>query len=359
MKKNLLRISTFPTKQYPGAGLHPYKISILDNRYEVHYLHPTLEGELLPTLNVKTYQSMSKVTPRPKQSILKQIPFLLQRIGGLLSITIYAGYLIIRYKIDILHIHSPMYIGAAIFARLIGRKSFITYHGSDYWKIRNSYVYRVLAKSISHAFYIGKDMKTGLSAIHGEFNISQVNNGIDYEALKQINRGQNNIATICAVGSLKKEKAFDVLIEALSKLPSPHKTAIAGDGNLKSNLEELAKANHVNVNFMGHQNREKVEELYSKSMVFVLSSRSEGFPKVLLEALRSGCRVVATDVGSVKEVLGESYPYICEPDNPIALSEAIQGIINDNSFDFNEHRENTIRKYSWQKVLEPYQRHLK
>ena len=73
-----------------------------------------------------------------------------------------------------------------------------------------------------------------------------------------------------------------------------------------------------------------LRRLYQSSSVSVLSSRSEGSPNVLLEALASGAVVVATDVGNVDDILENgSYGVVVEPDSPRALADGLESVITD------------------------------
>ena len=63
--------------------------------------------------------------------------------------------------------------------------------------------------------------------------------------------------------------------------------------------------------------------------VFVLSSRTEGIPIVLLEAMRAGVPIVATRVGGVPEMLGDSEALLIPSEQPAALAAAISAIRDD------------------------------
>ncbi len=65
--------------------------------------------------------------------------------------------------------------------------------------------------------------------------------------------------------------------------------------------------------------------------LFVLPSRYEGYPNVLLEALASGCAVVATDCpGATAEILeGGKYGLLVEPGNVAALTAALERMMSD------------------------------
>lgn len=65
------------------------------------------------------------------------------------------------------------------------------------------------------------------------------------------------------------------------------------------------------------------------SCCLILPSWNEGQPLVLLEAMSLGTPVIATDVGLVRELLGEAYPYLCKPKDVFSLSNAILRFIDE------------------------------
>lgn len=104
---------------------------------------------------------------------------------------------------------------------------------------------------------------------------------------------------ILSVGRLVDDKGFDLLLNALSlidtKLLNNWKVLIVGDGVRKEDLVRLSKNLGLDekVEFLGK--RKDIEELYKRSSIFVSTSRAEGFPNALSEALSFGCACVATD----------------------------------------------------------------
>lgn len=127
-------------------------------------------------------------------------------------------------------------------------------------------------------------------------------------------------------GRLEPIKGPDVLIDALPEIVRCFPNAlllVAGIGSsaivLEKQVETLRLQEHVR--FLGH--RSDVFELMALADLFVMPSRGEGMPTVLLEAIASGCAVVATDVGAVREVTRDgALADVVAPERPQALAEA-------------------------------------
>lgn len=125
----------------------------------------------------------------------------------------------------------------------------------------------------------------------------------------RFNRGSpKDSVDMLAMGGLFKRKGYDVLIEAWSQVVSefPDSTLhILGRGPLGEYLKRRIAELHIddNVILHGFVEREKVVELLSSVRVFVHPSRSEGFPHVRLEAMASGCPVIATNVTGTSEMI--------------------------------------------------------
>jgi glycosyltransferase involved in cell wall biosynthesis len=104
--------------------------------------------------------------------------------------------------------------------------------------------------------------------------------------------------TLVSVGRLIELKQIEDLIRALSKLPDRVELVLVGDGAYKDFLKGLAKSQGVDerVVFVGRQ--ENPFSYVARADVFVMASRSEGFPNVLAEALLCGVPAIAGDCTS-------------------------------------------------------------
>ncbi len=143
--------------------------------------------------------------------------------------------------------------------------------------------------------------------------------------------------TIAAVGRLVSQKGFDVLLHAFSLVKQNHpawRLVISGEGPLRALLEsQIAELDlAASVSLTGRTS--SVTDVLADAAVFVLSSRYEGFPNVLLEAMASGCACVATDCDSgPADLLQDGHVGLLVPVNdPCALAEAIMRLVTDPNY---------------------------
>lgn len=109
---------------------------------------------------------------------------------------------------------------------------------------------------------------------------------------------------LVAAGRLQPVKGYDLLLDALAQVQDRRLClTLVGDGPERANLERQAEALGLagRVRFAGMQ--ANPYPFFRRAAAFVLSSRYEGFPNVVLEALACGAPVIATPLGGVKEVL--------------------------------------------------------
>jgi len=120
-------------------------------------------------------------------------------------------------------------------------------------------------------------------------------------------------------------KGFDDLINAINILIKKKinvKLVIIGDGPEKSNLNNLIKLYKLNSKVTILKPVMNTLKYFYNSDIFVLSSRLEGMPNVMIEAMMCGCTVVATDcLTGPREILGKNeYGYLAKVNNPEDLS---------------------------------------
>lgn len=177
----------------------------------------------------------------------------------------------------------------------------------------------------------------GLSSEH----IHTVWNGIDVTRMSRRAAAYNvDIGTrlfgvcdckiACLVGSIKPSKDYDLALRVANELTNRNRDwrvvfvgeQLSNTGDYKNSI--MHRYNELTLNtravFMGL--REDVPEIISQCRVLFSTSKHEGFPNVVLEAMAVGTPVVSTDYSDIREILPE--PWQVVPDRePASLVEAI------------------------------------
>jgi glycosyltransferase involved in cell wall biosynthesis len=136
---------------------------------------------------------------------------------------------------------------------------------------------------------------------------------------------------IVTVGRLAAPKDPVTLLRALATVaPSPFTALLVGEGPDRPAVETEIRALGLTDSVELAGERRDVPALLATGDVFVLSSRSEGAPISILEAMAAGLPVVASDVGGVGElVLDGETGLLVPPGDPARLAEALQRLLRD------------------------------
>jgi len=133
------------------------------------------------------------------------------------------------------------------------------------------------------------------------------------------------------VARLATFKDHPTLLQALAGLKDlDWHLDLVGDGPLRADVEALAESLTLTerVSFLGY--RPDVPALLARAQVFLLATKWEGFPRSILEAMRAGLPVVASDVGGVREsVVDGTTGYVVPPGDVEALRERLRALIAD------------------------------
>ncbi len=185
--------------------------------------------------------------------------------------------------------------------------------------------------------------------------LEKANEKVDHKWLES----KIDTPVILAIGRLSREKNFEMLLDAHVKVRAKFdaKLIILGEGPLRNVL--TSKANILGINeYLDMPGFVSNPFAYlSKASVFVLCSKVEGLPNVLIEALACGTPIVSTDCRSgPREILDNGkYGYLVPEGNVLALTERIIDCLSGNTivFDRNTLLEH-LNKFSLDKVINLY-----
>lgn len=137
--------------------------------------------------------------------------------------------------------------------------------------------------------------------------------------------------TFCFAGRLEDAKGVQRIIDAFTDFEFSGKIEeihFIGDGPNKQVYEEQCNELELNITFHGFLQREHVFEIYRRSHFFLLpTTASEGFPKVIAEAMNFGCIPIVSNVSSIGQYVDESNGFVVEPCTSDNLQDVLKRIM--------------------------------
>lgn len=244
---------------------------------------------------------------------------------------------------DVVHLYSGAWYKGALAARLAGvRRIVYTEHGLQ----QNDHhlaqlLFRLAARMTTDLTAVSVPLRDHLVRVSGVAadRVHAIENGVDVDAFApgeppahvRASLGiPENAAVVGSVGRLEAVKAYDVLIRAVASVPQaadgrPVHLVLCGSGSLGGSLAALARDLGIaaRVHFAGWTDNPLA--YYRLFDVFALSSRSEGAPMSLMEAMATGAAPVVADVGSIASILGPGLQQqLVVPGDATALARTIE-----------------------------------
>ena len=132
------------------------------------------------------------------------------------------------------------------------------------------------------------------------------------------------------VGRVSYEKGPDVLLEAMRHAGDvPLTVSVVGGGDMRVALQAKADGLGLAGRLRWHGAVPDAGRLFPAFDVCVLSSRTEGTPMVLFEAMAAGVPIVTARVGGVPDVVSSAEAALVPPADPVALAAAIRAVYHD------------------------------
>jgi glycosyltransferase involved in cell wall biosynthesis len=188
---------------------------------------------------------------------------------------------------------------------------------------------RLTSTRLAAEIAVGRASARELEAMAGldTGSVTTIYNGVDDSGSRRT--GSTGGRIVGWVGRLDDEKGIDVLLHALQRLPDVS-AILVGDGPKKEQLEALARELGVapRVEFAGWH--DAPQDVLRRTDAFVLPSRIEAFPLSVLEAFLLELPVIASDVGSVSEVVKPGKTgLLVPPERPDELAAALRTVLDD------------------------------
>jgi glycosyltransferase involved in cell wall biosynthesis len=284
-----------------------------------------LEGEAFPAWRLK-YRRL----PRP----FSYVAFVVGAFRGFRTARAQG------FEPDVLHAHSFLSCGAALVLRAAYRKP-VAY--TEHWTIFTeenpgrlsramTLLARVALERADVVLPVSEDLRAALAALAPRADFRVVPNAVDVSLFAPGSRSRDGRARLLTVGLLDTpRKGLDVLLGALRHVRDDVRAPefavdVVGDGGLRVDYETLAKRLGLDdvVRFHGFLGKPQIAELMRSSDLFVLGSRYENNPCVLIEAMATGLPVVATAVGGVPEMVDEDTGLLAPPLDEVGLGGRIR-----------------------------------
>jgi glycosyltransferase involved in cell wall biosynthesis len=131
------------------------------------------------------------------------------------------------------------------------------------------------------------------------------------------------------IGRLSREKGADIMLDALALSDSSWRLSVIGDGAERDSLQRQMERRGLTDRVTFYGEVADAASLLSAFDVFVLSSRTEGTPITLLEAMDAQVPIIATSVGGVPDVVTSDTAILVAPGQPAAIAGGLRAIRND------------------------------
>ena len=194
-------------------------------------------------------------------------------------------------------------------------------------------------------------------------NINVINNGIDIDIFipyKEIKRNPTKLITTASADVALK--GLDYTLKSLASLVNDFpEISLTVIGNMKKGghtsrlIDELDIKDRVL--FKTGLSKEEIAKEYAFSSIAIVSSLYEGFGYPVIEAMSCEVPLIATNVSSIPELVGD-YAELIPAENTNALSNAIRTILNDYSQYKNiasKGRQHIVNNFNWLKITEEYE----
>ncbi len=359
---HVLRLTrTYPNSRFKNIGLQAYMFGKYSKDSSTIFFKKNKHKSIKNRPDVKINEINLK-----KRSLNDNYNFNLNFIYVLLN-KIYDNislFFIILKKVNLneiryIHVHNINLLLAAFFLNIFYKKKIIlSVGGSDIFNLKKKKLFKILIDRVSLVLSVSVDLKKKFKKVYPTSMCEVMGNGVDLNYYKFKKLKKQDI--ILAIGNIRWQKDYLTLLKAFNlfkKKNIKYKLVICGDIYDKKEYNKILdyiKKNSLSksVILKGYVKSNQIRKLIYKSKILVISSTSEGLPKVLLETISCGTPVISTNVGDNAAILKDKRLVISKG-NPIKMYNAINSLIKSRK-KYNEIIKNFYVKrnnFSWEKLV--------
>lgn len=183
-----------------------------------------------------------------------------------------------------------------------------------------------------HCFITTKELKQWVQNKYGisEEKLSVIPNFIDNERFKPLKQIQKIPNSVIAVGRLAPVKQYHLLIEACSRIPGCALT-IVGQGKQKEELTRLAEKHRCNLTLTGMVRNSELPHILQKHSVYAITSKCEGHPKSLIEAMACGMPCLTVNVKGIRNIITHNLNALLVEDSVDDMQKGLVILLKDSN----------------------------
>lgn len=315
-KKKIILLSHLwpysPQRLTPSTGIYVYEqVEELKKNVDLEIFVPVKINPSLKEIFFSTKRNIFKkhIFYKEKSCIFLKYPKILTKHfdSFIIGVILYLKTYFKRY--DLIHSHTlfPDGLASFVYSRLKKIPFVVTVHGSDLMLISerplDKFFIKLFLKKARKVIVVSSKME---KILRDDFHIKRtivIRNGIKRE-FKMTDLSKN----LLFIGRLTDVKDPILLLEIFNdflKSRKDFKLVIVGDGPLREKIFENIEMYGIKdyVDFKGFVKRDEIENIYSKTFLTLITSKSEGFPTIIFESFSAGVPIISFDVGGVKEAV--------------------------------------------------------
>tara|TARA_Y100000591_G_scaffold46791_1_gene35183 strand:- start:397 stop:1491 length:1095 start_codon:yes stop_codon:yes gene_type:complete len=306
----ILRITrTYPNVKYKSIGLQTYMVSKYSN-YKSIIFSKKSKYKILKNSNSKNIETYYPELSINKNFLNNLIAIILKIIANIIFFIKVISKLIFNFqKIKLIHIHNLNFLLCGILLKKIfNKKVFLSIGGTDIKRLKNKKLFQNLIKSVDLVFSVSINLKKKFNKIYPKTKCEYISNGVDLNIFKYKNFSKKKF--VLAIGNIRWQKDYSTMIKAYQKSNIKNQYNLLICGEIIENFEfkkitKLVEKYKLKkkVSFLGFCSQKKILKLLKSSKFLIISSVSEGLPKVILESIACGIPVISTNVGDNPAIL--------------------------------------------------------